>query len=289
MSEARVADTEEETPAFDIEGLSQAELTLRVALSFEELASLAELFGVEGFPGVPEELFAGVRPEIRDAMLSTASRSLIARRVVRVLDEEEGTVEVVQPYAAVLGVVLEPDVVLTGQQQVGEESETRILYVSDDLMVEQSTPADFIHEFALLDAEDLLPYALDLGDDRDSSEVGSELTMPVHALDRLEDLIADGDLDGAKALVPGGSPFVDALLQTRRSNHLQALHRDGERVVGGELTWVDGASRGIWLIDRVEDTDGQPDGDPLLRIRSVTAQELMDRLRSYLPESLELG
>jgi hypothetical protein len=80
--------------------MADAELRLEMTYTVDELAVLAELLQTDALPGAP------VPEEVGPAAKAAAARSLVARGVLAVLEDD--AVEVLQPHATLLAKAVDP-------------------------------------------------------------------------------------------------------------------------------------------------------------------------------------
>ena len=250
-----------------------ASQTAPMQYAAEELAAVAQLLGAPAFPGVD-----GLGDPIeRDASLRTARRSLLARSVLEL--DDEGILSIAAPHALLFGVALAPAVTILAQRS-GAETESRAWYVHPNVAVEHTVPIGAVHGLGQIESTDVVPRLLDfLGVEAWSSEKEpASFDAPRELLDRVVAALRGGESAGLGADLPDeAAPFFDALGSFVASGYVRVLRRDGPKVVGGELSWLDTGAEGLWVIEPVPADPGR------IEIRRTAFADLVAELLSYLP------
>ena len=223
---------------------------IAVRYSVEELSAIAELAGLGSFPGTGEHLLE--QPRERQA----ARRALVARGTVGA--GPDGTLAIEPGERALLGCALRPGAVLSVAHARGGAVTTSLVYVTRELSVLHAEEADGVHRLAAFPTA-MLPRrvaALAHLSSRDSTG-GEPVALTDAELERLRAGETPEALDGG----------------ARTSSRVSVLRRDGERVAGGDVVWVDAAGRGLMAVE-------PRDGGAVLA--PVAARDLVERLRLLL-------
>jgi hypothetical protein len=229
----------------------------------DELAALAALLGAPGFPGADEALPA--QAEGREAALRAARRSLLARGALEI--DEAGILRVVPPHAELVAVALGRGAAVSIERRRPESLDRRSLYVADGAGVEHSAELGHVHRLERFDAADLAERVLEHAELDDRPESGDELETTAEELDAALTAAARGeDVSG---------PLGEALRTLRSVGRVTALRREDERIVGGELAWLDLGEAGLRVVE--------PEAEAgRLRVRPASSAAIADELRSYI-------
>lgn len=251
-----------------------------IAFTVDELAAIASLLNLPFFPGVADPSDSDANEQPGDAAVAAGSRSLLARRVVEIVDSDEGTLRINQPFAALFEVVLDPEVVLRARVQEPDALHERTYYAHRLITVEQAGDAA-IHEFAAFAPEILLPSIFTFVAATETAVAEDDRAYQVtrQQLEQLEDIAASGELDPARAIAPNAEQFADAMAHWQRTCEIICLQRQGEMLAGGTLLWVDGGDRGLWVVEPAEGA-----GEDQLTVRPTTLAALQTELVSYFPD-----
>lgn len=233
----------------------------------DELAAAAELLGVPAFPGTNGAL-AGIGPEARDAALRSARRSLLARGALEI--DDEGILSVAAPHALIFRVALAPELVLTAERRGRDAVESRSFYVVPDAAVEHGVDVGRVHVLTQFDPAELLERVTRLVGLSGATAGDGSFTTTGNALDEALRAAASGE---PPSLPREAAPFVEAISHETRLLRINTLHRDGSRLVGGELTWIEAG--GSWLVE--------DEGEGTFSVRGVAPGEIVRELLSYLP------
>lgn len=254
--------------------MSATEGTQAAAYGVDELAAAAHLLGASAFPGgaVPAAPDDDAR---RQGALDSARRSLLAREVLAI--DGDGVLQFTAPHALLLTTALRSAAVVTADHRRRERAETRAWYLNPEVSVEQSIEVGDVHRLARVETADVF-----------GSLVSFVELVPRSAGDATEVVITRAALD--QALAAAGreepppdlaEPLVGALESLESASHVRSLYRSGDRVVGGELTWLDTGSSGLWRVEPDEQRSEE------LHVSCVEASDILDRLLSYLPGAEE--
>ena len=236
----------------------------------DELAAVAQLLSVPAFPGTDGTLGA-LAADAQDAALRSARRSLLARRVLEI--DEAGVLSVAAPHSVLFRVALAPLLVVTAERRLRDGIESRSFYLRPEVAVEHSVDIGRVHELAQFEPGELLARLGDFS--------GLDASRPAGdgAFEAGAEVLDEALRGGSPALPPEAETFAEALSPNAGLSRVTALHRDGTRVVGGELTWIDAGA--LWLVEPVSDGN--------MAVRGVTAGELIGELLSYLPGAGRTG
>lgn len=256
-----------------------AELEFAVEYTSEELAALAELLGLDHFPGISDGPWK-LPPSAREAALSTASRSLVARHVIELTDGD-GQLEVAPPHATVLTLATAELSAITVRRTSVSADDHRVFHVDSELSMEIRSTRSLFHRFSVFNTSALLARLVDLLALDDRREAGGgNLWFSVSGLARLEETTARGEPPRG-TLPKGAESFAEALAARRWTAEVQCLHREGDRIEGEELTWADCGELGLWLVEVVARQGGSPSmrsDQTKVRITPVAASLLVERL-----------
>ena len=229
----------------------------------DELAALAALLGAPGFPGADEAL--PPESEAREAALRAARRSLLARGALEI--DDGGILRVVAPHAELVAVALGRAAAVSIERRRPESLDRRSLYVADGAGVEHSAELGHVHRLERFDAADLAERVLERAELEDRPESGDELEAAAEEFDAALAAAARGEN------VSG--PLGEALRTLRSFGRVTALRREGGRIVGGELAWLDLGEAGLRIVEPADEVGR-------LQIRPASGAAISDELRSYI-------
>jgi hypothetical protein len=283
---------EEADPGEPIDFLAPGDTTGEFGIEYtsEELLVIADLVAAPGFPGVDTSPFEEMSDEVREAVLESAARCLVARRVLRIKDEDV-TVDIEQPHAGLLALPIASQVVIRAERTADGDSENRSIYLDADGGAIHSSPIPGIHRLAFIDPGHVVNHVFRFLELSPVEAAQAEaFTLSRSALETAEAAVIDGDLEAARtALGDGGGPYLEAMQARRGSCWLSCLREDGDMVIGGELVWLDAGDRGIWVVEPAEQADPPESGDdaddedPLMKIYPVEPRWLVEQFLDYLP------
>lgn len=260
-------------------------------LSPEELSVLATELGLPLVPLLRYDPIAVEGPE-RAEELDVATRAELGERGI--LSKPAGG-EVAEPIRALLELLAAPQLLLRVEASLlGAEAEWQFACAPDGA-IEIAEMNDRSWRFSAMPLHDLLSRVLELTGLEDRPEIAADaLLLPTRTVLALPDLIEneDDDLvlgrlvaDGAGE--PSARALVEALRAAKTAASVTVLYRpETHRLVGGELTWIDGLDAGLWVTPTPDTTDWDPDGPepgPEVELRPVTADWIRAELTSYLP------
>lgn len=279
-----------------------------IDFTVEALVVLCEVADVPGLPGLDPDPLGGLGAETREAVLDSARRSLVARRMIRA----DGDTFTLDPAVhAFLKVVSTPGIVVRAVHERDERIETRFVSAVPDVAVEHSVVLGSIQRFTPFPTDALLARVLRFLQLAERAAVEADpFDVKAPDLTRVAEHLAADDRDAAReVLVGGGAPvssaerFLDALEARRSSSSITILHRpDEDHLEGGELTWIDAGDAGLWLTPLPVPSDlGEARGvdageaartDPVegsegdaIRVEPTSAALIAAELLSYLPGS----
>jgi hypothetical protein len=233
----------------------------------DELAAAAQLLGAPLFPGTNGAL-STLDPDARDAALRSARRSLLARGALEI--DDEGVLSVAAPHALLFRVALAPELVVTAGRRARSGAESRSFYLLPDVAVEHSIDVGRVHVLTRFEPGQLLERVSSFVGLADATAGDGSFTATGEELDEALRAGANGE---PVALPPEAEAFTSAISERTRLLRVDALHRDGARIVGGELSWIEAGD--VWLVE--------PAGEGTFAVRGAAPGELIAELLSYLP------
>jgi hypothetical protein len=214
-----------------------------VALSDDELAVIAGMAGLDRFPGA-----SGGGPLERDRR-RRAQQSLVARDYLR---PEGDRLALDRGPGAVLTAAVNAIVTLHVEYATRERRERRLFHLAAGFALEHAPGPLDTHRFTVFATDALirrLSAFLQMG--ARSAAPGPALTLTPSAFDRLHAAATRGALNGETSTSPhSAAPFLDGLRSYRSTARIRVARRDGERVTGGELAWLDTDANGLWEVVR---------------------------------------
>lgn len=265
-----------------------------IDFSIEELVAMAEILELRGLPGLGAEPLAFLAPELHEAVLASARRSLVARRFVRPTAGDG--FEIIRPVVQMVTCVARSGIQVRAVFEADGNAETRCFAAEPDLTIEHSVVLGAVQRLTPFRTEQLLARVLEFGgiETRPRGDV-APFAASERALTVCAEILAAGDRDAAvTTLTADGVPeasaeaFVRALGHRVSSASVTILHRPKpEEIHGGELTWMDCGEHGLWLTPALAG-DGEADAvEPFepgaVTIEPTTAKWIAEELLSYLP------
>lgn len=239
----------------------------QIAFSADELLALAQLFGAPGFPGVGEESYEGYSAETQIIAGRAARRSLLARGIVFV--HTEGAVSVAEEIEGILGTALFPGLLVTAESHTPDGVLSTVFHADPTSLIEHGIDPNGVHLLRRLNPGDLPTRIKGLFD---LSEVPPSDAPPLKT--------TMSDLRQSTDRTPD-HPFFGFDLRSATLNFLTITHTDDETISGGWLRWFDLGNEGLWSVESLDDSPGDPEGQ--VRIEPTTKGALMERVLSYLP------
>jgi hypothetical protein len=135
--------------------MDEQNVPLSVTLSLEEVALLVRLFGAKTMPGMGTEPLAGIPPDQVNFLLSSADRSLRARRIISL--SEDGKITIERFILALLGPCIAPEfsvVSLCAKQ--GGAADMVYFHAAQMMTVEHVISGPGLHTFAALKDRQML-------------------------------------------------------------------------------------------------------------------------------------
>ncbi|MSO37258.1 MAG: hypothetical protein EXQ69_03290 [Acidimicrobiia bacterium] len=270
---------------------------LSIDFSIEELVVMAEILELRGIPGLGQEPLAFLAPDLHEAVLASARRSLVARRFVRPTDDEG--FEIMRPVAQMVASVARAGIQIRAVFEADGLVETRCFAAEPDLAIEHSVVFGAVQRLTPFRTEQLLARVLEFSgiEARPQSAV-APLTTSERALTACVEMLAAGDRGAAELVLttdgvpePSAAAFVAAIEHRVSSASVSILHRPkAEEIHGGELTWIDCGEHGLWLTPPLSEVAETADGEALepvlVTIEPTTAKWIAEELLSYLPGAL---
>lgn len=221
-----------------------------VDLSQEELWAIAELAGIPAFPGLEDREAPG--EEVRLA----ARRALVARGAL-VADGDRVTLD--RDTGALVRAVLTAPGMIAIQRRTRGGREGRLLHLSPLTGVRQYEAAPGVHRLEPFSPSQVpAAIATTAGLTGVAAAGGGPITLSRAAYQALRE---HGTVtEGAERLAEVTRSFVASV-------DARVLRRDGQRVVGGEVDWIDAGPAGLWAVERSGDdvTLTPEDGAGILR------------------------
>lgn len=255
-----------------------------VDFTTEELIVLCRL-GSSSTPfGLDVAAFEALPTALRDIALSSAERSLIARRIVTANGDQTTLPDAM---STLLTALCSPGLIGVVAIQDGEVLDTAAFTATPDLGVHHWSISPSVHRLEPFPTRELMSRLLDVADLRPAPVApGGSMVVEVAVLVEAQRLAAEGERDAATAAIsstiePGAdvSAFV-AVLRSSRAVTVTLLHRPQEGpAVGGALTWLDGGRTGLWTSEPIDDDEGPE----RVRLTPASADEIVAELFDYLP------
>ncbi|MSO37273.1 MAG: hypothetical protein EXQ69_03365 [Acidimicrobiia bacterium] len=272
-----------------IEARSAPATEATVSLSPVELSVLASELSLPLVPMLHFDPIAIQEPERATELDATTRAELTARGILS--QPVDG--EVAESIRALLELLAAPLLLLRVEASYfGAEAEWQFACTRDGA-IEISEMSDRSYRFSAMALGALQPRVLELTGLEDRNEIAVEpLLVTARTLLVLPKLIEDEDEALAQLVAEGAATesaraLIAALLASRCAVAVTVLYRpDENRLVGGELTWIDGFDAGLWITPTPDTTDWDmtgPEPGPEVELRPVTAEWIRAELASYLP------
>lgn len=257
-----------------------------VYLTTEEIAVLCASLELE-LPPPLNDVWSTLTETHRDAAMAMATTTLVERTI---LSGENGQ-EVHEAIGLLMASFAAPGLVAVAAMEFSDGVDSRAYAVDDNLAVEHETMSPSIHRLRAFPPRDLVAQIQLFLDLRPAPLPDTE---PFEA--RIADLDASADkveahetetaiavLTEAGVGVEPASEFVDALRTRRATNVVSVVYRpDDEQVAGGQITWIDTGTGGLW---KVEPVAGSSDGGEVCaEVSPTSADEIMQEMMSFLPQ-----
>jgi hypothetical protein len=275
---------------------------ISIDFSVEELVCLTDALGLRLPPAIDGDPLSTLSARERVLVLDGAQRSLLARQMLRATN---GILVVVPAVARLLELTSEPGVIVRAQHEQGGVVEARVYAADPEVAVEHFEIAPAVYRLTPFPTEELLVRALRRCELEDRPMIDVDpFSVTLGDLMVAAERIADGNMERALSefiASAGGTDSAQAFaraLETKiRSARVAVLHAPAaEQLAGGDLTWLDGGERGLWLTPTVEPRalDLALDGadvvtadasDVAMTIESTSAKAIAAELLSYLPSS----
>jgi hypothetical protein len=221
--------------------------------SEHELAALAQIGGATAFPGLEG------RPTPSDSALVAARRALAARGTLR--SGNPGPPELDTGVAILVRAVLAAPGMIAVERSGRDGAESGLVHMSPGVGVLQREVAPGVHRLQpFADAQLGAVLSLSLGLDHRAAPDSPAITLSTGAYAALRNVVAGRP--GAAEVAPDVQPLADALESFVAAMRVRVLRRDGRRIVGGEVTWLDAGAAGLGEVEaaaesvRVAPTDG---------------------------------
>ena len=266
--------------------MNEAEDTYGVRFSHEELVVLLQMFRAETLPGLEDNPLRGLSDEQEVEALASGERSLRARGLITVLEDEQ-KVEVDPFTLSLVGTCVFPSVSFAAitLDKKGVLN-PRYYHGSEFLLVEHSFPEEGVHELTTAPVkETLYDRIIEFLAFRESAAAeGDYLDIPVVVMEELRSLVGDGKkAEAAEAL--GGKDSAEetireiiGIYETARRNCLIVRTDYGEH---GETIGADGlafleSDNGIWAIS------GKENHEDVMLVEPVSSEDAVGRVKEIL-------
>ncbi len=162
-----------------------------------------------------------------------------------------------------------------------------------DAAIEITEMGDRSWRFSALALSQLVARIIELTGLVDRPEIAvAPISLPTRTLLALPEFIDDDKRAMSQLLADGANKasaraLLGALRAARTAAAVTVLSRpDRDRLVGGELTWIDAADLGLWITPTPDTTgwdESSSDPGPEAELRPVSAAWIRAELVSYLP------
>lgn len=297
-------------PSTDLEPAASAAPALSIAFTREELVVLAELAQLR-LPLLGDRPLGGVDPGVREVIVGSARRSLLARGIATRSDDG---VEVARAAIGLLEIVAAGSLRVVVDQTDAQSTlvSRRLWFAVPYAAVEVWVDEDENYRFLPFATADLLMRVLQHTGVLDAADTAGEPISFAYAAWAAAAVAADvgRPLEALQELSDAGitGPAADALVATleraKRRIGVQVVHHPTPTsTAGGEIAWVDAGAAGVWLAPTLDQpfatadvrTDGwfgndvePPSPDPdlapvVITVSPIDRQAIADVLLSYLP------
>lgn len=297
----------------DLASTDPASVGLSIAFTREELVVLSELSQLR-LPLLGDRPLGGIDSGVRDVLVGSARRSLLARGIATRSDDG---VHVARAAIGLLEIVAAGSlrVVLDESDGTGALVSRRLWFAVPYAAVEVWVDEDENYRFLPFATVDLLARVLQRSGIVDAADAaGAEISLPYGAWAGARSAShAQRPLEARQALLDVGleGPPADAIVAVlegarRRVGVQIAHHPSPATTAGGEVAWVDAADAGVWSVPtldqpfvsvdvRADGWFGAAPGDPTLgdpdpdlapvpvTLTPVARQAIADVLLSFLP------
>lgn len=260
----------------------------------EELSVLAAGLGVPAIPGL-EDVMSELPQEQRSALTQSASRGLIARRV---LVPTQGGCWVDPTLAALVQTASSPALLCTVLREQAGYVSWRQWGVLRPLAVEHQQLTGGLHRLESLSPEAVPDCAIRFaGLASEPRASGEAFDVEIGTLQAAAESVHAGRRPDAENLLrrAGASPgaaagFARALSQKRGSAQINVIWREGPDTLHGlDLTWLDGGAAGLWKTPSPPWAAlhaGGPDPAATIRVEPVSGEALLEEFAQALPPGL---
>jgi len=254
-------------------------------ISHEELALLLQILRAPGLMGFEEKPLAELTQEQTAMAMVSAERSLRARGLIRLVEEEK-RIEIDTVVMAFLGTCLTPDysIMITSTKKEGMQG-AYYYHVSTHLAVENYSPESGLYRFSGAERlQDLFPNierVAHLENQPAPAKAGGRIKEKI--LTQARDASRAGKKTEAADILKGGglsavsSKALVATLEAPINNgSVIRLDFEKEQAQSTGFSFLEGRA-GIWILTPEEDSD------PLwIRIEPCSAEEIRNRLRTLI-------
>jgi hypothetical protein len=159
--------------------------------------------------------------------------------------------------------------------RVADADEERTYHVGEELFVEEVRLEDGRIRLSAFDlaglAEEIFAF-VDLVPR--PSATADPIELPAASVERLA---RAGPAPALADLPLSVRPFAEALSSALSSSAVMSVYQEENRIVGGELAWIDGGDAGLWC---VEPAEAAPD---VVVVTPIDEPYLVRRILAYLP------
>ena len=227
-----------------------------LAFSNDELNILAELRGLDAFPGLEGTSLAG------DTKRRAAARAALLARGTVALDAERRPL-LNRYVGAVVTLVANAHLTVSATHGLSDSAALRLFHVHGAVAVEHRTEPGGVHRLIPFPSDQLVGTLARFVRMRPQQATAARgaLAVPVETFERLLQEAAVGD---------GIPPEVHlAVSDVRSSTRLRVARRRNGLVGGGELAWLD-SRQGLWQLRRA---------DAVIRLTPTTPAALLTQLQ----------
>ncbi len=201
--------------------------------------------------------------------------------------------EVAEPIRALMELLATPRLLLRVEATfLGAEAQWQFA-CTPNAVIEIAEMSDRSWRFSALALSQLVARIIELTGLVDRPEITvAPISLPTRTLLALPGFIDDDERAMSQLLADGANETsARAALNALRAAHTAAavtvLSRpERDRLVGGELAWIDAVDLGLWITPTPDTTDwneSSSEPGPEAELRPTTAEWIRTELRSYLP------
>lgn len=268
-------------------------MDVSIELTLDEITVLAGLLDLPMPIGVAADEI-DYPDVVRERLAEAATRSLEARGIITPI--QPGGHEVNEAVATIIRLTTEPALSIAIEVESDTAATFRSLLCSEELGVDVLPRHGSVYELTpfvtrdtvrrVIHAADLRPAAVPVAE---TIEIGTEMLEQLAMRATLDTDGTAAELRSIGASEAMAHSLATALASRRALVTVTAIYQPEHDVFeGGTLTWMDAGLYGNWLTELPDDesADGLEGPPERVRVRAVTAEELLGTFASYLPEIL---